>query len=215
MEAELLQAPLLGLGDDADADLSDWNLPLAFMKKRHCEKIEGSKSLAQSWRMKDRVRAPARAARGPGCPGVGAAGSDDGKLLAWRRSFLRRPDLRGRLRTPPIASAQCSVPPEGPQVDLCGPEWQRWGERGREGGGGQRRRVGGAGWGSRSPGPRPTLSAPLPVPLCPCSGRRRGCLSPDMKAFALAPRAWVGGLWVWAGLSSPSVGCSRAVQSCC
>ncbi|XP_006886224.1 PREDICTED: regulatory-associated protein of mTOR isoform X2 [Elephantulus edwardii] len=56
MEPELLQAPLLGLGEADEADLSDWNLPLAFMKKRHSEKIEGSKSLAQSWRMKDRMK---------------------------------------------------------------------------------------------------------------------------------------------------------------
>nr|KAF6286915.1 regulatory associated protein of MTOR complex 1 [Pipistrellus kuhlii] len=56
MEAELLQSPLLGLGEEDEADLTDWNLPLAFMKKRHCEKIEGSKSLAQSWRMKDRMK---------------------------------------------------------------------------------------------------------------------------------------------------------------
>nr|XP_060503674.1 regulatory-associated protein of mTOR [Panthera onca] len=54
MESEMLQSPLLGLGEEDEADLTDWNLPLAFMKKRHCEKIEGSKSLAQSWRMKDR-----------------------------------------------------------------------------------------------------------------------------------------------------------------
>lgn len=51
----MLQSPLLGLGEEDESDLTDWNLPLAFMKKRHCEKIEGSKSLAQSWRMKDRV----------------------------------------------------------------------------------------------------------------------------------------------------------------
>ncbi|XP_042525897.1 regulatory-associated protein of mTOR [Dipodomys spectabilis] len=56
MESELLQSPPLGLGEDDEADLTDWNLPLAFMKKRHCEKIEGSKSLAQSWRMKDRMK---------------------------------------------------------------------------------------------------------------------------------------------------------------
>uniref|UniRef100_A0A8D0VDS1 Regulatory-associated protein of mTOR n=1 Tax=Sus scrofa TaxID=9823 RepID=A0A8D0VDS1_PIG len=56
MESEMLQSPLLGLGEDDEADLTDWNLPLAFMKKRHCEKIEGSKSLAQSWRMKDRMK---------------------------------------------------------------------------------------------------------------------------------------------------------------
>lgn len=55
MESEMLQSPLLGLGEEDESDLTDWNLPLAFMKKRHCEKIEGSKSLAQSWRMKDRV----------------------------------------------------------------------------------------------------------------------------------------------------------------
>lgn len=52
----MLQSPLLGLGEEDEADLTDWNLPLAFMKKRHCEKIEGSKSLAQSWRMKDRMK---------------------------------------------------------------------------------------------------------------------------------------------------------------
>lgn len=51
----MLQSPLLGLGEEDESDMTDWNLPLAFMKKRHCEKIEGSKSLAQSWRMKDRV----------------------------------------------------------------------------------------------------------------------------------------------------------------
>ncbi|KAL8163445.1 UNVERIFIED_CONTAM: hypothetical protein K2H54_021512 [Gekko kuhli] len=50
----MLQSPLLGLGEEDESDMTDWNLPLAFMKKRHCEKIEGSKSLAQSWRMKDR-----------------------------------------------------------------------------------------------------------------------------------------------------------------
>ncbi|XP_014742919.1 PREDICTED: regulatory-associated protein of mTOR [Sturnus vulgaris] len=56
MESEILQSPLLGLGEEDESDLTDWNLPLAFMKKRHCEKIEGSKSLAQSWRMKDRMK---------------------------------------------------------------------------------------------------------------------------------------------------------------
>eukprot|EP00079_Xenopus_tropicalis_P030797 XP_012827011.1 PREDICTED: regulatory-associated protein of mTOR isoform X5 [Xenopus tropicalis] len=52
-----LHTPALGLvGEDEETDLSDWNLPSAFMKKRHCEKIEGCKSLAQSWRMKDRMK---------------------------------------------------------------------------------------------------------------------------------------------------------------
>lgn len=56
MDAELLHSPVVGLAEEEEADMSDWNLPLAFMKKRHSEKIEGSKALAQSWRMKDRVR---------------------------------------------------------------------------------------------------------------------------------------------------------------
>lgn len=74
MEAELLQSPLLGLGEEDEADLTDWNLPLAFMKKRHCEKIEGSKSLAQSWRMKDRVS-------GPRAPSVSVLGNADAFLF--------------------------------------------------------------------------------------------------------------------------------------
>ncbi|KAG9350389.1 hypothetical protein JZ751_026748, partial [Albula glossodonta] len=56
MDSELLHSPVVGLAEEEEADMSDWNLPLAFMKKRHSEKIEGSKALAQSWRMKDRVR---------------------------------------------------------------------------------------------------------------------------------------------------------------
>ncbi|XP_063057394.1 regulatory-associated protein of mTOR isoform X3 [Engraulis encrasicolus] len=56
MDAELLSSPAVGLAEEEEADISDWNLPLAFMKKRHSEKIEGSKALAQSWRMKDRMK---------------------------------------------------------------------------------------------------------------------------------------------------------------
>ncbi|XP_075073014.1 regulatory-associated protein of mTOR isoform X1 [Mixophyes fleayi] len=51
-----VQSPVLGLGEDEESEFSDWNLPAAFMKKRHCEKIEGCKSLSQSWRMKDRMK---------------------------------------------------------------------------------------------------------------------------------------------------------------
>lgn len=52
-----LQSPVLaGLPREEDIKLSDWNLPAAFLKKRHTEKIEGCESLAKSWRMKDRVR---------------------------------------------------------------------------------------------------------------------------------------------------------------
>ncbi|XP_057193765.1 regulatory-associated protein of mTOR isoform X1 [Triplophysa rosa] len=56
MDAELLHSPVVGFTEDEEVDVSYWNLPLAFMKKRHTEKIEGSKALAQSWRMKDRMK---------------------------------------------------------------------------------------------------------------------------------------------------------------
>uniref|UniRef100_A0A3P8WGR8 Regulatory associated protein of MTOR complex 1 n=1 Tax=Cynoglossus semilaevis TaxID=244447 RepID=A0A3P8WGR8_CYNSE len=56
MDTDLLHSPALGLTEEEEADMNDWKLPLAFMKKRHLEKIEGSKALAQSWRMKDRAR---------------------------------------------------------------------------------------------------------------------------------------------------------------
>ncbi|CAM4623550.1 unnamed protein product [Leuciscus chuanchicus] len=56
MDAELLNSPVVGLAEEEEVDMTDWNLPLAFMKKRHTEKIEGSKALAQSWRMKDRMK---------------------------------------------------------------------------------------------------------------------------------------------------------------
>uniref|UniRef100_A0A8C4QW02 Raptor N-terminal CASPase-like domain-containing protein n=1 Tax=Eptatretus burgeri TaxID=7764 RepID=A0A8C4QW02_EPTBU len=39
-----------------EGDLSDWHLPVAFTKKRHIEKMEGCKALAQAWRMKDRMK---------------------------------------------------------------------------------------------------------------------------------------------------------------
>ncbi|KAM7393628.1 hypothetical protein PAMP_020485 [Pampus punctatissimus] len=55
MDSDLLHSPAMGLTEEEEADMNDWKLPLAFMKKRHSEKIEGSKALAQSWRMKDRV----------------------------------------------------------------------------------------------------------------------------------------------------------------
>ncbi|XP_024914266.1 regulatory-associated protein of mTOR [Cynoglossus semilaevis] len=56
MDTDLLHSPALGLTEEEEADMNDWKLPLAFMKKRHLEKIEGSKALAQSWRMKDRMK---------------------------------------------------------------------------------------------------------------------------------------------------------------
>lgn len=57
MDSDLLLSPTMGVADEEEADMNDWKFPLAFMKKRHLEKIEGSKALAQSWRMKDRVSA--------------------------------------------------------------------------------------------------------------------------------------------------------------
>ena len=44
---------MAGLEDQST--LSDWNLPLSFMKNRHKEKIEGMEKSENSWRMKDRV----------------------------------------------------------------------------------------------------------------------------------------------------------------
>ncbi|ELU10886.1 hypothetical protein CAPTEDRAFT_199386 [Capitella teleta] len=43
-----------GRGDDAR--FGDWQTPLAFVKKRHLETIEGSKMLTQTWRMKERMK---------------------------------------------------------------------------------------------------------------------------------------------------------------
>ncbi|KAG7491729.1 hypothetical protein MATL_G00006440 [Megalops atlanticus] len=63
MDSELLHSPVVGLAEEEEVDMSDWNLPLAFMKKRHSEKIEGSKALAQSWRMKDREAAQSKGHR--------------------------------------------------------------------------------------------------------------------------------------------------------
>lgn len=41
--------------DEDEGEIVDWQLPLCFMKKRHKEVIEGSRPLAQTWRMKERV----------------------------------------------------------------------------------------------------------------------------------------------------------------
>ena len=39
-------------GDDEDG----WKGSLAYIQKRHVEKIEGSKAITQPWRMKERVK---------------------------------------------------------------------------------------------------------------------------------------------------------------
>lgn len=43
-------------GTEEEDELLDWQLPLCFMKKRHKEKIDGSNSLPQAWRMKERMK---------------------------------------------------------------------------------------------------------------------------------------------------------------
>jgi hypothetical protein len=43
-----------GLCDD-EFDVVDSDLPIAYNELRHREKIEGSKKVTQSWRMKERV----------------------------------------------------------------------------------------------------------------------------------------------------------------
>lgn len=39
-----------------EGESSDWKLSSAFTEKRHTEIIEGSKTVTQTWRMKERVR---------------------------------------------------------------------------------------------------------------------------------------------------------------
>lgn len=40
----------------SEEQLADWELPLAFMKKRHLENIEGANTITQTWRMKERMK---------------------------------------------------------------------------------------------------------------------------------------------------------------
>ena len=56
---------LVALGKEADeedfrideSEFGELQVPLAFVKKRHLEKIEGTKTFTQTWRMKERVKA--------------------------------------------------------------------------------------------------------------------------------------------------------------
>lgn len=43
-------------GPESESELRDWQLPLAFCKERHLQKIESSKAVTQTWRMKERVK---------------------------------------------------------------------------------------------------------------------------------------------------------------
>lgn len=47
--------PLASSADDDQTECVDWKLPLAFVKKRHLEVIEGVEEITQTWRMKERV----------------------------------------------------------------------------------------------------------------------------------------------------------------
>lgn len=41
---------------EADPDEEDWDIPLAFSAERHTEKIQGLENIAQTWRLKDRMK---------------------------------------------------------------------------------------------------------------------------------------------------------------
>ena len=41
--------------DDGAVEVEDCQLPVAYMQKRHLEKIEGTQTVTQTWRMKERV----------------------------------------------------------------------------------------------------------------------------------------------------------------
>ncbi|CAH1390367.1 unnamed protein product [Nezara viridula] len=42
--------------EESTEQFSDWNIPVAFNKKRHLENIEGGYKLTQTWRMKERMK---------------------------------------------------------------------------------------------------------------------------------------------------------------
>ncbi|TNN36523.1 Regulatory-associated protein of mTOR [Liparis tanakae] len=102
MDSDSLLSPAAGLAEEEEADMDDWKLPLAFMKKRHCEKIEGSKALAQSWRMKDRetaanhrppppfITAPIRGVRPRGDPSHAGTGEPSKRRAMNGRAAFRR-----------------------------------------------------------------------------------------------------------------------------
>lgn len=54
MSSELEQ-PFINELHEEDDEARDWDLLIAFNELRHREKIQGSKKVAQTWRMKERV----------------------------------------------------------------------------------------------------------------------------------------------------------------
>jgi regulator-associated protein of mTOR len=50
-----VELPYLNDANEEEEEAGDWNLLIAFNELRHREKIQGSKKVAQTWRMKERV----------------------------------------------------------------------------------------------------------------------------------------------------------------
>ncbi|CAG10764.1 unnamed protein product, partial [Tetraodon nigroviridis] len=117
MDTDLIHAPAVGLTEEEEADMNDWKLPLAFMKKRHSEKIEGSKALAQSWRMKDR----SDSVLGGGLSESGMeSGAFDHSIESFLLTVAKSPSVQARSAGPPPLLP--SRGPAGPPAaHLCTP----------------------------------------------------------------------------------------------
>lgn len=50
-----LEVPFISEIHEEEEEARDWDLLIAFNELRHREKIQGSKKVAQTWRMKERV----------------------------------------------------------------------------------------------------------------------------------------------------------------
>lgn len=50
-----LEVPFINEIQEEEEEARDWDLLIAFNELRHREKIQGSKKVAQTWRMKERV----------------------------------------------------------------------------------------------------------------------------------------------------------------
>lgn len=104
--------------EEDEGEIVDWQLPLCFMKKRHKEKIEGSKPLAQTWRMKERMKTVSVA------------------LVLCLNVGVDPPDV---VKTNPCARMECWLDPlsMSPQkaLETCGnklqEQYERWQPRAR------------------------------------------------------------------------------------
>ncbi|XP_052071445.1 regulatory-associated protein of mTOR-like isoform X2 [Mytilus californianus] len=103
---------------DDDDELSDWNLLVAFNELRHWEKIEGSKKVTQTWRMKERMKTVSVA------------------LVLCLNVGVDPPDI---VKTSPCARLECWIDPvtAGPQKTLeaiglnLQKQYERWQPRAR------------------------------------------------------------------------------------